>query len=98
MPSPATTALMLFASVTVARITLAPPSLVSSSAAFCARAVDVQVSAELFGQRRFVRAARDRHGLESHLGRELHAQVTQAADPQNGDEIASDARRCDAVN
>ena len=35
MPSPGMTELMLLASVTVARITFAPPSLVSSSAAFC---------------------------------------------------------------
>ena len=51
-------------------------------------AVDIDLGAELLGQGSLVGAARDRHGLESHLGRELHAEVTQAADAEDRDEIA----------
>ena len=52
------------------------------------RAVDVDVRAELLRQRLLVRAARDRDGPESHLRRELHAKMAEAADAQHRDQIA----------
>ena len=88
MPSPATTELILFASVTVAQITLRAAELGQLFGRILNGTVYVGVGAELFGERPLVRTARDRHGLESHLYRELHSEVPQTADAKNCDEIA----------
>jgi hypothetical protein len=50
--------------------------------------VDVDVRAELLGQRLLVLAAGDRHGLEPHLGRVLHAEVAEAADAEDRHDVA----------
>src|SRR5438093_9323278 len=47
------------------------------------------VRAELFRERTFVFSARDRYRIESHPGCELHAEMTESADPQHCNDIAA---------
>ena len=55
---------------------------------FWVAAVDVVVRAELPGERLLVGAARDRDGAEAHLRGELHAEMAEAADAEDGDQVA----------
>ena len=59
-------------------------------------AVDVDVRAELLGERGLVFAARDGHGAIAGLGGELHGQVAEAADAEDGDQSRRAALRCGA--
>ncbi len=52
------------------------------------RAVDIMMGAELSGEAILVRPASDCHDLEAHAPRELHGQMSEAPDADNGDEVA----------
>src|ERR1700756_118319 len=47
------------------------------------------VCAEFSGERFLVLSARNGHGFESHLCSELHAQMTESANPEHGNHIAA---------
>ncbi len=69
-------------------MTLAPPNLVSCDRRILLPTVDVMHRSQLFRERFLIFPARDRHGLETHLGRELDAEMTKTADPEDRDQIA----------
>ena len=52
------------------------------------RGVDVVMSAQLAGEVALLGATRDRDGAKTHLHRELHPEMTQATNPEDGDQIA----------
>ena len=52
-------------------------------------AVDVVVCAEFFGECFLVLSACNRHGVESHPCCELHAEMTESANPEHTDHIAA---------
>ena len=87
-PRPPATALMALLLVAVARMALAPPNLAQFRRRVLRLAINVMMGAQLLGQRLLVPAPGDGHGLKTHLGGELHAQMAESADPQNGHEIA----------
>ena len=44
--------------------------------------------AQLFRERSFILAARDRHRFEAHLHRELNSEMSESADPEYSDNLA----------
>jgi hypothetical protein len=75
--------------VTVARITLAPPKRGELLGRVLSGAVYVVARAELASQILLLAPASDRDRVETELGRELDPEVPEAADPEDGDEVAA---------
>ena len=90
-PSPSISGVMALPLVTVARITLAPPSAVSALAASSASLSMIDMRAELERQPLLVLAAGDGDGVEAHAARELHAEMAEPANALNGHEVAGPA-------
>ena len=73
----------------VASTTFAPPSAARRLPGITVRGVDELVRAELLRQRAFVLATCDGHGAKPELRRELHPEVAEAADPEDGNGVAA---------
>src|SRR4030095_9885729 len=84
---PPSVAAIASALVTVAMITFAPPSLLSSAAG--SDAVDVMRRTEFFGKGFLVLPARDRHGVKPHVRCKLNAKMTKSADAEHCNNITT---------
>ena len=85
---PPWTALIASPLVAVARMTLAPPSLLQLRRGVLRLAVDVDRRAQLAGERLLVLAAGDADRVKAHLRGVLDAEVAEAAQAEHGDDVA----------
>lgn len=85
--SPPTSSRTAFASVTVERVTRAPPAPGELGRAVLSEAIERLVGAELLCERRLLRAPGDGDRSEPHLRGVRHREMAQASETQDRDDV-----------